>query len=113
MRPILLITSFILLIALNSQGQARVIPASSTENPVVKFYPNPATTVITFDIQRGYDKGLDIQVYNLLGKMIYEQKNVPSKTTINLNDYNRGVYIYQLRDHDGRVVESGKFQVSK
>ena len=113
MRRLLPIISFILLIALDSQGQARTVPTTTTENPVVKFYPNPATTVITFDIQKGYDKGLDIQVYNMLGKMVYEQKNVPSKTTINLNDYNRGVYIYQLRDHDGRVVESGKFQVSK
>ena len=111
MRRILPIISFILLIALHSQGQARTVPTN--ENPVVKFYPNPATTVITFDIQKGYDKGLDIQVYNMLGKMVYEQKNVLAKTSINLTDYNRGVYIYQLRDHDGRVVESGKFQVSK
>ena len=41
------------------------------------------------------------------------EKNVPAKTNINLTDYNRGVYIYQVRDHDGKVVESGKFQVSK
>jgi hypothetical protein len=111
LRRILPIISFILLIALNSQGQSRVV--STQDKPVVRFYPNPATSFITFDIQNGYEKGLDIQVYNLLGKMVYEQKNVPSKTTVNLTDYNRGVYIYQVRDHDGRVVESGKFQVSK
>jgi len=111
LRRILPIISFILLIALNSQGQARTV--SNQDKPVVRFYPNPATTVINFDIQSGYEKGLDIQVYNLLGRMVYEQKNVPSKTTVNLTDYNRGVYIYQIRDHDGRVVESGKFQVSK
>ena len=111
MRRILPILSFILVIALNSQGQART--ASIQDKPVVKFYPNPATSVITFDIQNGYEKGLDIQVYNLLGRMVYEQKNVPAKTNINLTDYNRGVYIYQVRDHDGKVVESGKFQVSK
>jgi hypothetical protein len=111
LRRILPILSFILVIALNSQGQARTVP--NQDKPIVKFYPNPATSVITFDIQNGYEKGLDIQVYNLLGKMVYEQKNVPTKTTINLTEYNRGVYIYQVRSHDGKVVESGKFQVSK
>ena len=54
-----------------------------------------------------------MQVFNFLGKVVYEQKNIPSRTTINLNDYNRGVYIYQLRGRDGKIVESGKFQVSK
>jgi type IX secretion system substrate protein len=79
----------------------------------VKFYPNPATSFVTFDLQKANEKGFDIQVYNFLGKVVYEQKNIPSRTTINLNDYNRGVYIYQLRDHDGKIIESGKFQVSK
>jgi hypothetical protein len=32
---------------------------------------------------------------------------------INLSDFPRGVYVYQLRDKTGRIVESGKFQVSK
>jgi len=54
-----------------------------------------------------------MQIFNFLGKMVFEQKNIPSKTTINLNEYSRGVYIYQLRDHDGKILESGKFQVSK
>jgi hypothetical protein len=44
---------------------------------------------------------------------VYESKNMSSKTTINLNDYNRGMYIYQLKDASGRMIESGKFQVSK
>jgi len=52
-------------------------------------------------------------VYNFLGKVVYEQKNISPRTTINLNEYNRGVYIYQVRERDGKIMESGKFQVSK
>ena len=98
--------------AFQSQAQSRNIPGDPGDR-IVKFYPNPATSFITFDLQKTIDKGCDIQVYNLLGKMVYEQKSIPPKTTINLNDYSRGVYIYQLRDHDGKILESGKFQVSK
>ena len=113
MKKFLLILSIILLTAILSQGQSRVIPPQDAAGPVVKFYPNPATSFITFDFQKGFDKGYDIQVFNFLGKMVYEQKNVPEKTTLNLNDYNRGVFIFQVRDRDGRIVTSGKFQVSK
>ena len=42
-----------------------------------------------------------------------ELNNLGARTTVNLSDYGRGVYIYQLRDKTGRIVESGKFQVSR
>lgn len=80
---------------------------------IVRFYPNPATTVINFDFQKTYEKGFSIQLYNFLGRKMYEQTNLADRTAINLFDFTRGVYIYQLRDKTGRIVESGKFQISK
>jgi Secretion system C-terminal sorting domain len=100
------------LTAIQSRGQSRTLPQDVADR-IVKFYPNPATSFITFDLQKSTEKGYDIQVYNFLGKVVYEQKNISPRTTINLNDYNRGVYIYQLRERDGKIIESGKFQVSK
>ena len=44
---------------------------------------------------------------------VHEVSNVPEKTTVNLTDFNRGVYIYQLIDPTGKIIESGKFQVSR
>jgi hypothetical protein len=79
----------------------------------VRFYPNPATTVVNFDFQKAYDRGYSIQIFNFLGRKMFESNNLPQKTTLNLTDYNLGVYIYQLRDKSGKLVESGKFQVSK
>ena len=111
LKRLLPIISFILLLSVQMQGQSRV-PQESDEH-IIKFYPNPAISFITFDLQKTSDKGYDMQIFNFLGKMVFEQKNIATKTTINLNEYSRGVYIYQLRDHDGKILESGKFQVSK
>ncbi len=58
-------------------------------------------------------KALSIQVYNFLGKKMYENLNAPEKVTVDLSEFNRGVYIYHLRDQSGKIVESGKFQVSR
>ena len=109
----LLISSFILFTVFLSQGQSRINPAQDPVERIMKYYPNPAISIITFDFQKGYDKGYSIQVFNFLGKQVYETKNVTPKTTIDLSTYNQGIYIYQLRNKEGKIVESGKFQVSK
>ncbi|MFZ9388356.1 MAG: T9SS type A sorting domain-containing protein [Chitinophagaceae bacterium] len=115
MRRILPILSIILLIAIQSQAQnSRSIPTSDVQDRIVKLYPNPATTYITFDLQKNYRSGLNITVYNgVLGKKVYESVNTPSKLTVDLSDFNRGVYIYHVIDQSGRIIESGKFQVSR
>lgn len=105
----LLLLTFIVITALFAQGQGR-----SATDPVVRFYPNPATSFVTFDFQKGPGAGYSMQIYNFpQGKKVHETKNMSQRTTISLTEYNRGVYIYQLRDRTGRMVESGKFQVSR
>jgi hypothetical protein len=99
---------------MQSQAQStRPAPGTGTEDPVVKIYPNPATSYITFDLQKGYDKGLTIQIYSFLGKKMYESPGLSIKQTVDLSDFNRGIYMYHLVDATGKVVKSGKFQVSK
>jgi hypothetical protein len=115
LKRLLPILSFILLTAIYAPVHANtgVPEAAAKADPILRFYPNPATAFINFDFQQGFDKGYSIQVYSFLGKKMYEQMNINQRTTLNLNEFNRGVYIYQLRDRSGKVVESGKFQVSK
>lgn len=114
MRRILSILSFVLLIGIQSQAQAaRETPATNQVDRIINLYPNPATTYITFDLQNGYQKGLSLQVFSFLGKKMYETKNLPQKLTLDLAEFNRGLYMYHLTDASGRVIESGKFQVTK
>jgi len=79
----------------------------------VSFYPNPATSYITFSIQKDFQKGITITVFNFLGKKISETQTVTENTVVSLNDFNRGTYIYHIVDRSGKVIETGKFQVSK
>ena len=109
MRRILLITGFILSLSVFSQAQSHV----GGTDPVLHFYPNPATSAISFDLQKGSGKGYSLVIFSFLGRKMLEQPNLSDHNTINLNDFSRGVYVYQLRDNTGRIVETGKFQVSK
>ena len=113
LKRILPIISIILLTAFYSLGQSARTSFIDPGQKTLKIYPNPATTYITFDFEKTPEKGYSIQVYSFLGKKMYENQNLTTRTTINLSDFNRGVYIYHLIDRSGKIIESGKFQVSK
>lgn len=86
---------------------------SESPNRIIKFYPNPASSFINFDFLRSYDVNYTLFIFNFMGKKIIEIKNTPSRINLNLVDFYRGVYIYQLRDKNGIIMETGKFQVVK
>jgi len=48
-----------------------------------------------------------------MGKKVYEQTTTTPRMTISLSNFYRGVYIYQLRDKNGEIIESNKFQIVK
>jgi type IX secretion system substrate protein len=109
------ILSIILIVSSQAKSQER-----SKQGPIqepiarmVKFYPNPATSVINFDFQKNPDKTYNFQIFSLTGKKVFETNKVDQKTIVNLSDFYRGIYIFQLKDQFGKLLESGKFQVSK
>lgn len=108
------ILPFLLILAVNSYAQTgRTGGLGDAAVKMVKYYPNPAVTVINFEFQKNYDKSYSFQIFNFVGKKVYELQNVNQKNTINLDQFNRGIYIYQLRDQSGKILEAGKFQVAK
>jgi hypothetical protein len=84
-----------------------------TQVKVVKCYPNPATSVVNFDFPKNFDKAYTLQIYSFAGKQMVETPLSGNKVTITLTEFYRGIYVYQLRDKSGKIVDSGKFQVAK
>ena len=73
-------------------GQAsRTTPPKETEEKIIKIYPNPAVSYITIDFQKEISKNYTLLIYNFLGKKLYENLNVTQKTTVSLDEFNRGV----------------------
>jgi len=79
----------------------------------VQCYPNPATTSVNFETSNVSDKNLILTVYNFIGKKVEEVKLSTNKINIPLDNYYRGLYVYQLRNKQGQLIESGKFQIIK
>ena len=98
----------------SSAAQVKSYFITNDADQAVKFYPNPAVSFINFEFNKDYDKSsYSLLIYNFIGKKILELKASAQKITVPLTDFYRGVYIFQLRDALGNIVESGKFQVIK
>jgi hypothetical protein len=106
-----LLIVFIIFSALISQAQSRATGIDG--GAVLRFYPNPATSFVNFEFDKGYEKGFSIQIFNVLGRKMYQAANLNQRTNISLADFDRGIYVYQLFDRSGKMIESRKFQVSK
>ena len=114
MRIFYIVFSCILLTAAHAKGQSVLSPFQEQEPKHIKFYPNPATSQITFEFQKSNSNDIyGFQVFNFLGRKVYELSSVSPKTTVDLTDFPRGIYIFLLKDQNGKVIESGRFQVNK
>jgi hypothetical protein len=111
LKKIIIILS-LLIFGVNLHGFSQGNTTESS-NRIIKFYPNPASAFINFDFLRSYDVNYTLFIFNFMGKKILEIKNTPSRINLNLDEFYRGIYIYQLRDKNGIIMETGKFQIVK
>lgn len=85
---------------------------ADTPQKVQKFYPNPATEFINFEFDKTVDRSYTLEIYNFIGRKMSSLVVTEVKMSVYFNDtYYKGLYIFQLRDRSGRIIESGKFQV--
>jgi hypothetical protein len=82
----------------------------------MNFYPNPASTNGTIDVQLNETANLDITVLNAVGQSVYSTSvsgNIGSnKVNINLNNLAAGLYFYQVKVGNSKAITK-KFAVEK
>lgn len=81
-------------------------PCTWIDDEKIKYTisPNPAAT--NLDIAIKADREYDIVFYNVMGQKIHTQP-IESNTTVDVRQWEKGVYFYQLLDN-GKQVGSGK-----
>ncbi len=85
---------------------------TNIENPEIKvseliLFPNPATTEINIRLG-SHLRDITIEIYDLSGKIVLEQKLENFNTQINISTLNSGIYIFKCYD-DKRIIENRKF----
>jgi len=104
----------IILIFILTSASSQVKKVSLGENiRRTNIYPNPARSFIQIQFLPAIPPPASLVIYNFLGKKQFEINQPGSNVFIDLADFNRGIYIFQFRDRNGRILETGKFQVEK
>ena len=81
--------------------QICVIFDSNKENPnTFTLYPNPVSSG-QLNLQNDAASPIDIEVYDMSGKLIHHNSSSDIYTTINVNNWKKGVYLVRIRDHKG------------
>ena len=80
------------------------------EDMLVKIFPQPALDQAYFDIQGVPGQRVQLQVYDLSGRLLQEQSYENLQFTLDSGHLPTGLYIYSLRLADGRFWQ-GKFTV--
>lgn len=110
-------TCMALLLCLSAAGQSleKERPnGKAMPQRIVRFYPNPASEVIQFETRQTMaQQPLQLRIFNFLGRKILEIRRVTNPMRIDLTGFGRGLYLFQVVDARGQIVESGKFQVEK
>jgi len=113
-----LVKKFVAILILATLAQAgfaqkSIGPANNATSKLVHFFPNPASAFINFEFKQPVEQGSVIQFYSFLGRKMNSQPISGNRVTVNLTEFITGIYIFQVRDASGRLLESNKFQVAK
>ncbi|HYJ63383.1 MAG TPA: T9SS type A sorting domain-containing protein [Parafilimonas sp.] len=99
-----------------TQSYTTITNSGFVQSKIVKCYPNPAISFVNFELVNNniISKNYTLEVFSFTGKKMYSTAISNEKITLTLsNDFYRGIYVYQVRDKSGRILETGKFQVTK
>ncbi len=78
---------------------------------LVSVYPNPASEHILFQLDN--TNGKYIEIYDVMGKLVKTVYTRTKNQKVNIKSFTNGIYFYQLVDISGKMVERGRFSVSK
>lgn len=63
----------------------------------ITIYPNPSTRIFNIVSQQN----ISVEIYDLLGKLVYSQSLVSGTNSIDISNFNAGVYLLKATDANG------------
>ncbi len=76
---------------------------SDKKQTIFNVYPNPTNGV--FSIQLDVAKKYDVQVYNVLGQVVYTSHTTSLSNIIDLSNFDKGVYTIELKEDNTTYTE--------
>lgn len=82
---------------------------STNVNMDVQLYPNPSNGAFTLNVNSG--SKFDIQIFNMTGKLIHSETDLPSSYTENINLQGNPQGVYFIRINNGNEIRTSKLVI--
>lgn len=100
-------------ITVDDNGNLSTSQTTSIELPQIDYdieiFPNPTYNELNVSVNNQNINELDVEIYNLIGKMIFMKNYSSNKFQINTRDLPGGTYLLKLKDSDGNLIKTEKF----
>ncbi len=91
-------------ITINHGVQQFFIPrCQNNENIKISASPNPSKGLVNVELSNWDDIGVNLSVYDVLGRSILSQPLSKNKTQLNLTELNSGIYLISINNVCGGV----------
>jgi len=108
-----LLTITLLFLSSLTMAQSKRVAVGDNTPKVVNIYPNPARSFVRIQYRYTTPPPSSLVIFNFAGKKQFEMNQPGSNVYIDLAEFNRGIYVFQFRDRNNQIIDSGKFQVEK
>ena len=75
----------------------------------VSLYPNPVTNILNLNVPRKLNNGLDVKIFDVLGKLVKIEKINDLNTSIPVSQLKSGIYLIQLSSTSEGIVVTKRF----
>ena len=109
----IILSTILLMTTIPAKSQVKVSSPETDHKVVKKFYPNPAVSFITFELDKEPSVTYTLLIYSFIGRQVKTIPDLQDRAQVTVSDLNRGLYTFQLKDQTGRITDSGIFQVNR
>lgn len=92
-------------------GSANGINQINSERKFISVYPNPNNGQFTFNFNTPVTGS--VEIYDLMGRKVYQETVQSEKTEMNLNGQPDGMYFYRVISNSGSLIGEGKVIIQK
>jgi len=78
----------------------RPLSSQTFETLNISIYPNPSNGNFTISCKNDFLDNSNLEIYDILGKRLFQQKLLKNETIINLENFSKGIYIAKITKND-------------
>jgi len=72
----------------------------AVKNTLFYLYPNPASDIVTLNVDNTNNSELTLNIYNVIGKLVKSELLKQNQQKINIVDLNNGIYIVEIKSKE-------------